>query len=157
MRSHAALTWHPFARRYVYTTLKIIPLLFFSLYMMISPVLAESLCDESAENSFGYLELFSVGDIVAPYSHYDPEKDRQVIGSPENGMENTKWKIVEISDIEIQIELIEGEFTPWYEEGVTHKAGEYRAHYETKKEHLRLNLRADKSKPENMSVFKCVK
>ncbi len=137
--------------------LKIIPTLFFCTCIMTSTVSAESLCDENAEKSFGYLELFSVGDIVEPYSHYDSEKDRQVIGSPEKGMENTKWKIVEISDIEIQIELIEGEFTPWYDDGVTHKAGEYRTYYETTKEHLRLNPTADKSKPENISVFKCAK
>lgn len=56
---------------------------------------------------------FAVGDVIVPYRHYDADKKTLMDGA-EHGSEGTKWKVLEITKTCIRLELIEGEFKPWW-------------------------------------------
>jgi len=67
---------------------------------------------------------FSVSDVLVPYRHYDHDKKALMPGA-ERGSEGTKWKVLEIAKNCIRLELVEGEFKPWWANGKTYIPGKY--------------------------------
>jgi len=67
---------------------------------------------------------FVVGDILIPYRNYDHDHKALLFGASQ-GYENTKWKVVAITEEYVRLELVEGEFKPSWANGESYEPGSF--------------------------------
>ncbi len=67
---------------------------------------------------------FAVGDIVVPYQHYDSTRNMFVPG-PVSSVRDTRWRVQEITDTHVRLELIQGEYRLSSSKAPVYKAGEF--------------------------------
>ena len=70
------------------------------------------------------LPSFAVGDIVTPYRHYDATQ-KEFLPGPYISVKDTRWRVKEITDQYVRLELIEGEYKPSSSKAPVYKAGEF--------------------------------
>ena len=78
---------------------------------------------------------FETGDIVEQFQHYDSEKEKLINGSAK-GLKGTKWKVIEIAENYIRLELVKGLYKPWWDPDVVYKPGEYSDEHFTSEAYL---------------------
>lgn len=67
---------------------------------------------------------FAVGDVVVQYRHYDSATKAWAPG-PDEALAGTKWRVTEITDKHVRLELVAGEYKPAYAKGKAYKPGEF--------------------------------